>query len=516
MVDSTRTLVLTVPDWPALAAVLSANAAGTHIGTKTIGPDKPVMVLTRGTVTAANHAARAYGVVLGMNKRAAQLRCPQAVTYPHDPERDHRAFAAAIDVLDDAVARFSLFRPGTVTIPLASLARTYTHEVDAVEHLLTALTDATGWEVFAGVADTPFAALLAARGQTRVPPGDTPQFLARFPVDDLNLVDEQFLPLTVLLHRLGIDRLGQLATLGRPSVYARFGDTGVRAWLLAAGQIYELTHEHIRARDFTVFWPLDPPSHRTDVITFAARAAAVQFLTRIRAQGLICTHVRVTLHAGAHTYARTWHIDALTESALADRVRWQAAGWQPETPDEDTDGVHALELQAEELCTPLDGQPNLFTPHTEDVTAALERLQGLFGADAVTVPVLQGGRSPEETNLWTPWRMRIPPHRRAQAPWPGAIPAPRPTVVENTPVDVLDEFGRSVVARPTGLDSVPRTMTTSTETFTIVNFSSVWPVDAFWWDEHQYRVRCQVVTDTRDAFLLCKESGQWSIVGRYT
>ncbi|GAA1196664.1 DNA polymerase Y family protein [Brevibacterium paucivorans] len=517
MSEGARTLVLTVPDWPALAVTLRED----------INVSEPVMVVRAGVVYSANASARKHGVARGMNTRSAQLRCPHAHVYPFDLDRDHQEFATAVTVLDHMVARFSLFHPGTVTIPISSLERTYENEERAVHDLLTELIDATGWEVFAGIADTPFAALLAADSQTRVELGRTGKFLAPLSVDRLRLVDSQFTPLTVLLHRLGIDRLGQLATLPRTQVYTRFGETGARAWLLASGHTYELPREHVRSRDFTVSAPVEPPTGRLDIISFKARELAIDFVERIREAGLVCTHVRIVLHASNDTYERTWHLDTLTETTLADRVRWQAAGWQgsrtEKTPhaedsggsDANEDGIHHIEFFAQELVAPLRAQSNLFAPHTDDVSAALERIQGLFGIDAVNVPALQGGRSPEETNLWTPWRHSTEPTRDPRAPWPGALPPPRPTLVENTPVDLLNEYGEPVVARPAGLDSAPRVLRTREGTQAVTNFSSAWPVDTQWWDKYQYHVRCQVVTETGEAYVLCKEAGQWAIVGRY-
>ena len=168
MSEGARTLVLTVPDWPALAVTLRED----------INVSEPVMVVRAGVVYSANASARKHGVARGMNTRSAQLRCPHAHVYPVDLDRDHQEFATAVTVLDQIVARFSLFHPGTVTIPISSLERTYENEERAVHDLLTELIDATGWEVFAGIADTPFAALLAADSQTRVEPGRTGKFLA--------------------------------------------------------------------------------------------------------------------------------------------------------------------------------------------------------------------------------------------------------------------------------------------------------------------------------------------------
>src|SRR5699024_10412595 len=95
-----------------------------------------------------------------------------------EAETEARLFAAAAQALDDAVARFTVLGPGAVSIPADSLRHTHADESAAVEHLLNALTERTGWEFLPGIADTPFAALLAARTATRVEPGRTGEFLA--------------------------------------------------------------------------------------------------------------------------------------------------------------------------------------------------------------------------------------------------------------------------------------------------------------------------------------------------
>lgn len=538
--DIHRTVVLAVPDWPAVAAGIAHE----------LGPAAPIAVLRSGRILSCNAPARAAGVETGLNKRTAQLRCAELVVVPWDPDVDHRVFAAGVGVLEDLVARFTLLSPGVVSIPAHSLRRTHAAEESAVEALLTGLTDATGWEFFPGIADTAFAAVLASRTATRVHPGETADFLAPLPVSSLSVVDAHaYADLVPLLGRLGLTTLGRFAQLPEAAVHARFGTLGQRAHRLARGSADRIPVDHVRAREYRVSSALEPPTGRGDVLSFHARTLAAQLLGVIRAAGLVCTQVSIELTATTgDTCRRTWRVEGMEESTIADRLRWQAEGWltaggagprtagprtagssaasseSGEDPGPDPmlvtaeDGISAIELAAAELVSPLGTQQSLFDQHPGRIAHTLERIQGLFGPDAVLVPGLQGGREPAETNLWTPWQQQPQPVRDPDAPWPGGVPAPRPTLVEHTPVDLLDERGTTIVARPAGLDNVPAVLRIpGTGTSRVVEYSSAWPVEAGWWDRStaQYRVRLQVVTESGAAYLLSKESGRWYLTGRY-
>jgi protein ImuB len=536
--------VLAVPDWPAVAAGIAHG----------FGPGVPVGILRAGRILSCNAPARTSGVETGLNKRAAQLRCPQLEVIPWDPDVDHRVFAAGIHVLEELVARFTLLSPGVVGIPASSLRHAYADEESAVEVLLTGLTDATGWEFFPGVADTAFAALLASRTATRVPPGATAEFLAPLPTSSLTVADARtYGELVPLLGRLGLTTLGRFAELAPADVHARFGTVGERAHRLARGLEDRIPVDHVRAREHRVAAALEPPSGRGDVLSFHARRLAGELLGSVRAAGLVCTQVSITLTSTTGELSRrTWRILDMDESAVADRLRWQAEGWLASAAPQQVpssgesaagpgtepgaehagangrgadpteigaeDGISAIELEAAELLSPLGTQQSLFDQHPGRIAHTLERIQGLFGPDTVLVPGLQGGREPAETNMWTPWQQQPQPDRDPDAPWPGTLPAPRPTLVEHTPVDLLDEHGATVVARPAGLDNTPAVLRVpGGGSFEVVEHSASWPVEAGWWDRSiaQYRVRLQVVTAEGLAYLLSKENGRWHITGRY-
>lgn len=559
-----RMLALVVPDWPALAA---ASAAATL-------PTAPVAVARAGRIVSANAPARARGVDAGMPPRLARSRCPELLLAPQDPEAEARLFAAAAHALDTAVARFTVLGPGAVGIPATSLRHAHPDEATAVAHLLEVLTEHTGWEFLPGVADTPFAALLAARTAARVEPGGTPEFLARQPVGALDaalLLDETLAPdaladLVSVLERLGLRTLGGLAELSAADVGTRFGPLGLRMRALARGMGHRGLQDRSREEDLLVEVPLDPPTPRTDVLAFRARAAAAQLFAEVRRRALACTQVTIRLTSvGGQISERTWRLEDMDDNRVADRARWQAEGWlaartapargtrrttrstragtaatgavpastasaevvptadaAPEGPaPEDAppeEGIALLSLLAAELAAPLDTQRSLLDRGSGAVSRSLERVQGLFGADAVLVPAVQGGRDPQETSLWTPWLQAPRPDRDPEAPWPGTIPAPHPVRVLSTPVDLLDAAGATVVARSTGLDSPPAALRIpGTGTHRIVEHSSPWPVETGWWDPalQQRRVRLQVVAEDGTAFLLCREDGQWRLVGQY-
>src|SRR5579864_1355630 len=97
-VDATRTLVVWCPDWPLVAAGITA--------------DVPAAVFHANRVVAATAAARAEGVRQGLRRREAQGRCPTLEVLVRDKGGEVRAFEPVVAAVEAFSPRVEITRPG--------------------------------------------------------------------------------------------------------------------------------------------------------------------------------------------------------------------------------------------------------------------------------------------------------------------------------------------------------------------------------------------------------------------
>jgi hypothetical protein len=150
-----------------------------------------------------------------------------------------RALVEVVRTLEAYCPWVEPVRPGVCTLPARGPARYFGGEPALVEELTRAL-DHLDLEVdrgrtSIGIAEGLFGAGLAARAGVVVAPGETPAFLAGWPVTVLDRPE-----LTDLLERLGLRTLGDLAALPSRHVLARFGGEGVLCHRMARGEDGEL------------------------------------------------------------------------------------------------------------------------------------------------------------------------------------------------------------------------------------------------------------------------------------
>ena len=83
--------------------------------------------------------------------------------------------------------------------------------------------------------------------------------------------------------------------------------------------------------DLSVCKEFDPPVGQAEPVVFAAKALAQRMHDRLAASTLTCVRVRVqVLWEDGREITRLWRHDGLLSAlAVAERVRWQLAGWQP-------------------------------------------------------------------------------------------------------------------------------------------------------------------------------------------
>src|SRR5262249_1077150 len=216
--------------------------------------------------------------------------------------------------------------------------------------------------------------------------------------------------------------------------------------------------------ELSVSTEFDPPAPLAEPVVFAAKALAERMHAGLAARGLACVCVQVQVISGdGQEHARLWRHDGLLSAlAVAERVRWQLAGWRPDgprdpdaprDPDGPKDEAHPRALARPRLPPDLVARPpgrqlgrGGDAGVRDRVARAALRVQAMLGHGAVTRPVPAGGRGPAEQATLVPFGDARDPERPPDRPWPGRIPVPVPATVcqDPLPARVTDAAGAPV------------------------------------------------------------------------
>lgn len=500
-------MVIWCPDWPIVAAVARHE----------LSTSDPIAVIEHGEVYACSPAARAQGVKRGMRRRDAAAHCPELVVLDHHPEEDVRVFETVLTSVENLSSKVTPIRPGLCALGVPS--RYYGGEVEAAAVIAQQLVSEGVWDCRTGIADGIFAAEQAARIAEAqdcrvVPPGKSREFLAGLSIgvlEDLELVS--------LLRRLGIRRLGDFAALSRGDVVTRFGSHG--GWLhrLAQGDDARVAAARRPPLDVDQHIDFAPPLETIEPIVFSIRRTAERCVAELARHGLVATEVRIeVLGDNGWTGTRVWaHPRWFSAADLVDRLYWQLQG---DPSPEPVEGVRLIPEAVESLAD--HGEGLWGSAPDERIERGVARLQGMLGPEEVLSPSLQGGRSPRQRQLLTPWGERPLGRRGPTLPWPGSIPPPAPSRVfpEPQPAAVLTRDGQVVRINSRGLISGdPGWLRTSTsaDPLVIEAWAGPWPIDELWWDVGAARqvARFQLVAIDGSAWLLVVENNQWWVEAVY-
>ncbi|GAB4096167.1 DNA polymerase Y family protein [Brachybacterium horti] len=564
---STRTVAVRVPQWPLMAALdrhqrrAEADARGEEPPAPVDPLQDPVLLLENHRVVEVTAAALQAGARPGQTRRAARAACPEALVLEADRESESGLFELVAAAVDTVAAGVDVLRPGTLLMAARGPARHHGGEEQLAERILDAVADHTGWEAAVGVADGPFAALLAAGAGRIVRPGRSADYLAPHPIAALRHAPvgpgwghrgqpsatrpEKKLDLaeTVdLLQRLGIATLGDLAALPSASVADRFGPDVAELHLLARGEEPAPPAAHHPTQPVLAETVLDPPLVRTDQAAFVARPLAEQLHEQLVSRGLVCTRLRIVARTeGGEEMERTWrHDGALSVADVVDRIRWQCDGWitRARLGGPATGAIVRIGLHPAQLAPAGESAPALWGGAGESAqraARALARAQGLAGEDAVLVPALVGGRLLARELTAVPWRSERPDPQ--PGPWPGALPRPVPATVfrHPPPVALLDAGGTPVVVTARGLLSaapaqlrvvapgVPaldRMGLRAGTALTVLAHGAPTVLDERWWAADSDRAaRLPLVVrgaqDEETALLTLSRTGEWGVEGIY-
>ena len=498
----------------------------------------PAAVFRANRVIACTPAARAAGVVHGQRRRAAQGVCPELEVLEHDPDRQARAFEPVIRAIAELAPRIEVVEPGWISLAARGPSRYFGGDqalaeriLDLVRRVAAATLDVEP-AVGVGVADGRVASAIAARraatgaGAIVVPVGTSPAFLAPLPVGWLRELGDTSAELVELFARLGLRTLGALAALDGGDVVARFGAEGHRAHRLASGDDERPPDAVDPPPEWSAEHPFPDPVERLETVVFVAKRLADELVARLASEGRVCVRMVVVVETEhGERSDRVWYRDAgLPAAAMVERVRWQLEGWASQ-PGGLSGGIVLVRLTPD-IVRGDDGVPTrLWGGRSQadlDATRAIARLVGIAGESAVRVPAWSGGRLPDERYRWVPAAMADlddPSGRldRGEGPWPGALPAPSPSVVlaDPLPIEILDERGNPIVVSGRGEPSgPPRTVVVQGRQQPVVAWAGPWPVEQRWW--HPSAGRRQIVTEQGDAHLVVIEHRRWAIVATYS
>ena len=316
-----------------------------------------------------------------MAMRQAEHLCPQATFVLPDEEAVARMrelvstalydLAPVVEVRDDGVAWLDL--------------RGVTRAGDSIRETRRRLLSAIGREPRLGLAPGKFSSRLAA---ARARPGrllhveDASAFLAPLPSRELPLDVEQLERLDLL----GLRTLGAVAAIGPRELESQLGRDGRRAVLLARGD----------EPDELVPWqpPLFTSAHRQfgdpvedrEALLFVARALCGDLAGELSLRGAGAKHVRVRLPLESGTEETRESVVRHPLSSTAELFGLVGAWikeWRPSAPVAELwielpvlEGTGRRQLR---LWAGGDGS-------SEEVVAALERLQERFGDEVVVRP----------------------------------------------------------------------------------------------------------------------------------
>ena len=482
-----RVAALWFPDWPVQAAHLDdAELPAT------------LAIARQHRVRVCSAAARRAGVRRDMRVRQAQAVCPGLVVLDEDPDRDGRMFESIAAGLDDVASSIEVLRPGLVIVEAGTAGRFHGSEARAVEMLVDAAAR-RGIDAQVGVADEIATALIAARvgaGQV-VPEGGSRAFLDVQPVTLLAAEASLHCEQAVVdsLGDLGVRTLGELAALSATAVSTRFGVAGERCHRIARAAADRRVAPELPAADLSVAVTPEDPIDRVDAAAFAARQLAATLHERLRTAGLACLRLRVLAELADGTrLERIWRTrEALTESATADRVRWQLDGWLT------SGGAGAI---ASLILEPLESAPPDVVGalwgerrDTTEVRRVAGRVQSTLGIDKVLTPRLVGGRGVAERIDFVPYGEERGVD--TQGSWPGRIPGPLPARLAHPAMQVrlLSRDARDVaVTAEALLSDVPSALGWGRHRYRVAAWAGPWPVDTGWWGQGAQKVaRLQVV-----------------------
>ena len=197
-----------------------------------------------------------------------------------------------------------------------------------------------------------------------------------------------------ILHRWGIESLGQFAALEKEAVAARLGPIGVELWERATGKAMRLLKLIPVYESFEEAFEFENEIETSEPLLFMLRRFLQQFAVRLNALHLVASELQLTItFTDKSTYAHRFKIPepTINVETLFRMLQTHLENFTSKSP------IIALALKAE-TTRPSFEQFHLFETALRDparLTETLARLTGLLGSERVGTPVLEETYRPD-------------------------------------------------------------------------------------------------------------------------
>ena len=197
-----------------------------------------------------------------------------------------------------------------------------------------------------------------------------------------------------ILHRWGIDSLGQFAALDKEAVGARLGAIGLQLWERANGKTTRLLKLVTVPESFEEAFEFENEIETSEPLLFMLRRFLQQFSVRLGALHLVANELQLEItFSDKSSYRHQFKIPEPTNNVevLFRMMHTHLENFTSASP------ILAVALKAE-ATKPSFEQFNLFETALRDparLTETLARLIGLLGAERVGIPVLEETHRPD-------------------------------------------------------------------------------------------------------------------------
>jgi protein ImuB len=415
-------------------------------------------------VIAATRRARKKGITAGQTLAQTRSIMPKIIARSRDAECERTAQEALIEVAETFSPRIEDAGNGVVFIDIEGLERHYATEEELAKAAVHA-ADAMSLPARVGIAGSKLAARVAAelpKSPTVVPAGEEASFLAPLPLARLSPEIEA----ATMLHRFGLQSIGDLARLPESDIASRLGEIGRELHWAARGIDPRPITPRTLPPEFREGMELEWPLVALEPFLFIANAALERLAKRMEVQGFACKRIEMTLTLEPDGFdARGIDLPAPTRDVktILTLLRLDLENRPPGAP------VIGFSFTAHPD-RPRRAQLSLFGPAAispEKLATTIARLISILGEGHVGMPVTVDGHLPERHDI-APYAPPPPPNLRPAPPRGRGLAALR-VFRPPVPVEVTTRDAKISALRGTDIEGDVKVC------------SGPWRIEEGWW-----------------------------------